>query len=219
MTEPGAHRMLVEKTAHYYSLGEAGEHVRYLWIVCHGYGQLARKFIRKFDFADPKEHFVLAPEGLSRFYWNGFSGEPVASWMTRENRLDEIRDYSVFLSSLYDSYKSRCPQAKVILFGFSQGVATQLRWMFRDFPDFDHLILYAGSLPEDLDYRTNSAYLSQGKVHLWYGTEDEFITPEVLSRNEDLIRNNTLEVGLRSFSGRHQVDRKVVSELFSALIS
>ena len=198
MSEPRGHSIMVEKTAHSYTLGEPGAHVRYLWIVCHGYGQLARKFIRKFDFLDNSEHLVSAPEGLSRFYWQGFHGEPVASWMTKEARLDEIKDYSAYLSRLYDTYVSHCPHAKIVLLGFSQGVATQLRWMLRDFPAFDYLVLYAGTLPEDLDY----------------GTEDEFISADVLSRMQTLLEDHALPVNLHTFPGTHQVDRKVLQDLF-----
>lgn len=210
MTEPRGHSLLVERTAHYYTLGEAGGHVQYLWIACHGYGQLARKFIRKFDFLDTNKHLVLAPEGLSKFYWQGFSGDPVASWMTRENRLDEIRDYAAFLSQLYKKYTGLCPDARIVLFGFSQGVATQLRWMLQDFPVFDYLLLYAGSLPEDLDYRSGLTYLEQGAIHLLYGEQDEFISSEALSRMEQMLRDNALEARVHSFPGRHQVDRKAL---------
>ena len=214
MNEPRGHSIMVEKTAHYYTLGEPGAHVKYLWIVCHGYGQLARKFIRKFDFLDSSEHLVIAPEGLSRFYWQGFHGEPVASWMTKEARLDEIKDYSAYLSRLYGTYVSHCPHAKIVLLGFSQGVATQLRWMLRDFPAFDYLILYAGTLPEDLDYKTHLDYLQRGQTHLLYGTEDEFISTDVLSRMELLLEEHTLPVNLHTFPGTHQVDRKVLQDLF-----
>ncbi|MDP4710412.1 MAG: hypothetical protein NWR67_00990 [Saprospiraceae bacterium] len=219
MSEPRGHSLMVQKTAHYFTLGEPGEHVRYLWIVCHGYGQLARKFIRKFDFLDRSAHLVIAPEGLSRFYWQGFHGEPVASWMTREDRLDEIRDYAAYLSQLYATYVPRCPQAKIVLLGFSQGVATQLRWMLQDFPAFDHLILYAGMLPDDLDYRSHQSYLRGGNTHLLYGTEDEFLSADALSRMQMLIRDNDLELRVHTFAGNHQVDRTVLDRYFNQYLA
>ena len=35
----------------------------------------------------------MAPEGLSRFYLEGFSGKVGATWMTREDRLNDIDNY------------------------------------------------------------------------------------------------------------------------------
>jgi hypothetical protein len=61
-------------------------------LVTHGYGQLAKTFIRRFEPIMDAQTLVVAPEGLSRFYWGGFDGPVVASWMTREDRLDEIAD-------------------------------------------------------------------------------------------------------------------------------
>jgi hypothetical protein len=75
-------KISVSKTAHYSTMGKLSKSTRYIWIVAHGYGQRANRIIKKFDFLSPEEHFVIAPEGLSRFYWHK-NQEPVASWMTR----------------------------------------------------------------------------------------------------------------------------------------
>ncbi|MEN0004839.1 MAG: phospholipase, partial [Bacteroidota bacterium] len=73
------HSIPVTRTAHYATQGQVGPHIRYLCIACHGYGQLAARFIRKFDVVDRADTFVIAPEGLSRFYWGGVTGNVVAS--------------------------------------------------------------------------------------------------------------------------------------------
>ena len=71
---------------------------------------------------DPETHFVIAPEGLSRFYVNGFGGEVVASWMTKRDRLEEIHDFSVYCSALYDSYVQKLPEScKRSLWAFLKG--------------------------------------------------------------------------------------------------
>lgn len=49
MTE---HKLTVSKTAHYYTLGEAGAHIRQIWLVCHGYAQLADTFLQNFKLLD-----------------------------------------------------------------------------------------------------------------------------------------------------------------------
>src|SRR5207245_4750618 len=62
------HHLAVAKTARYYSLGEPGPATRQLWYVCHGYGQLAGRFLRHFEPLDDGSRVIIAPEGLSRFY-------------------------------------------------------------------------------------------------------------------------------------------------------
>lgn len=206
--------MRVDRTAHYYTLGRPGPHVKYCWIACHGYGQLASRFIRKFDVVAGDDAFVLAPEGLSRFYWDGFSGDVVASWMTRADRLDEIEDYANYLQKLYDHFIPQlAPDVRIILFGFSQGVATQVRWMMRRFPAFHHLVAWAGTVPEDLDYHPHLEYFHRRRLHFVYGTEDQFLTPERRQWHEAMLREKQLSFAVQTFAGRHVVDREALRKL------
>ncbi len=208
------HTFKVQKTARCYTIGEANEHTRYFWIVCHGYGQLAKNFIRKFDILQSDDTLILAPEGLSRFYWGGVSGEVAASWMTKEDRLDEIADYAEMIQGLYDKYKNQCtPDVKVILFGFSQGCATQVRWIMRHFPDFHALILWAGLLPEDLDYLPYKDYFSDKILFFTYGAKDIYLTDERLQEHKDIITKNKLSVVEKRFEGPHKVVRSVLEEV------
>lgn len=206
-----AHSLKIAKTAHYYTLGQPGPEVRYWWIACHGYGQMARRFINKFDVLPANRHFVLAPEGLSRFYWQGFGGDVGASWMTREDRLDEIEDYANYLQLLYEKFLPHfSPGIKIILLGFSQGCATQVRWIMRHFPRFDHLVLWAGTIPEDLDYLPYHDYFSDKQLHVVYGTADPFLTEERLAWHRNLITEQQLEVTVDTFPGKHTVDREAL---------
>ena len=44
----------VARTARYYMLGSAGPHLREVWLACHGYRQLAGRFLSRFaDLDDP----------------------------------------------------------------------------------------------------------------------------------------------------------------------
>ena len=56
------HRLLATRTARYYSLGEPGPATRQLWVVCHGYGQLAGRFLRHFEPLDDGARVIVAPE-------------------------------------------------------------------------------------------------------------------------------------------------------------
>ncbi len=200
------HRLPVERTAHYYTLGEAGPHIRRVVIACHGYGQLARFFLPKLEPIADAHTLVIAPEGLSRFYWNGFSGKVVASWMTKEHRLDEIADYTAYLSRLWAQWKPRVsPEAELILFGFSQGCATVMRWVHRMQPEAGQLIFWAGTLPEDIDYAPLLPDLARRQLHLAYGDADPFLPPGALATYRNRIEQAGLSVSEYSFSGAHDI--------------
>lgn len=209
-----AHKITIPKTAHYYTLGQPGKHIRKLWIVCHGYGQLASTFIYKFEGLDDGQTLVLAPEGLSRFYWGGLTGPVVASWMTKHDRLDEIVDYSNFLQQLYDlTVPQLAEDVQITLLGFSQGCATQCRWILNKLPHFHQLILWAGLLPEDVDYKIHQAYFSDKKLTFVYGKQDEFVTEERLFWQRDFAAEQGLEFDTVVFEGKHEVDRAVLQQL------
>jgi predicted esterase len=211
---PALHKLSVSKTAHYATIGSPSEQIRRFWVVCHGYGQLAKNFIRRFDVLDDGKTFVLAPEGLSRFYWGGFTGEPVASWMTKEDRLDEIADYANFLQTLFDLYLPQlASDVQVTLLGFSQGCATQCRWIMRDFPQFDQLVLWAGLMPEDLDYQPYRDYFSSKKLWFVYGRQDPFLTEERLAWQQDFAKKQELDLNIRAFDGAHEIDREALRSL------
>ena len=202
------HKVIVPRTAHYYTIGEAGAHVKDFWMVCHGYGQLAKNFIRKFDVLDNGKTLVVAPEGLSKFYWQGFTGEPVASWMTREHRLDEIEDYTRYMRQLYDHYIQQLPKdVRITLLGFSQGVATQFRWILKEYPFFHRLIAWAGTLPDDLDYSIHHNYLQTKEIHFVYGKQDQFLTPKRLESLFDFAKKQMLIFEVTTFEGKHVVNR------------
>lgn len=217
---PQHHRIEIPRTAHYYTIGPLDSRVRRFWIVCHGYGQLASRFIRRFDVLDDGQTLVLAPEGLSYFYWGGFTGEPVASWMTRQHRLDEIRDYARYLQMLYDSHVPQLhPDVQINLLGFSQGVATQLRWIMTCFPRFHNLLLWAGMPPEDLDYRPYRDYFFSKKILFVYGRQDPFLTHDRMEWVRGFAREQFPWWEEQAFDGVHEVDSTVLESLAKNLSS
>jgi predicted esterase len=215
-----AHKLTIPRTAHYYTIGKPSKKTRRFWMVCHGYGQLARTFIRRFKCLDDGETLVLAPEGLSLFYWEGYTGEPVASWMTKEHRLDEIADYANYLQTLYDLYLPQLAEdVQIILFGFSQGTATQCRWVMRNLPHFDHLVLWAGQLPEDLDYASQTGFFSKRKLHFVYGTADPFLTEERLAWQQNFAVEQHLPLDVMVFDGKHEVEKKALQKLNARILT
>jgi len=202
--------MTVARTAHYSTFGSLNKKTtKYIWIVMHGYGQIASRIINKFDKLDPDEHFVIAVEGLNRFYWTGEERVPVACWMTSRDRYDEINDFTRYLDQIYQRYVSHVNQdtVEVILMGFSQGCATMWRWIHASQPHYDIAINWAGWIPEDISYRHLENYLIDKQHHLWYGDEDHFITDETLEDIKKVIDDNKLSVRIEKFKGGHKIVR------------
>jgi predicted esterase len=213
------HKLKIEKTAHVFTHGEPSDKTEYLWFVTHGYGQLASSIIRKFEGFDPTTHFVVAPEALNRFYWNFKTNVVGASWMTRQDRLDEIEDYSTYLDTVYAQFRAQVPPSvKTLFFGFSQGCATQMRWIHKGLPDYDHLILWGGVLPEDLDYQPLMAYFEPKKLTFVCGDNDEFINQEGIEKHLALAKEKGLTMDLVGFEGRHEVLTDVLQKVFEEKI-
>ena len=142
------HTLTTPRTARYFTLG-VPERANDLWFVCHGYGQLAARFLERFRPIETGQRCIVAPEGLSRFYLSESPSERRvgASWMTREDRLHEIDDYVRYLDAVYGALQPRA--AKVTVLGFSQGTATACRWAALGSARIDRLILWGGEVPPD----------------------------------------------------------------------
>ncbi|NNE70421.1 MAG: hypothetical protein HKN29_08675, partial [Rhodothermales bacterium] len=93
------HKIAVTRTARYLISGDPRK-ARETWLLLHGYGQLADDFLKACRVLESPDRLLVVPEGLSRFYGKGFSERPGASWMTREAREDEIRDYVGYMDAL-----------------------------------------------------------------------------------------------------------------------
>lgn len=212
------HTLSIQKTAHYYSLGQPGPGVKQFWIVCHGYAQLADDFLKNFELLRNEHTFVVAPEGLSHFYRKGFDGPVGANWMTRHHRLLEIQDYAQYLQQLYDFYIPQLPDnVRIVLLGFSQGTATICRWIMEKKPHFHDLLLWAGLPPEDLDYAAEKEYLATKNLYLLYGTHDPFLTPDRMTSLQEIEAKNDIDFGEQRFEGGHEILPKTLQEMLRNL--
>lgn len=205
----------VEKTARYFQIGEFNNETKHVFIVLHGYAQLANYFLKWFKPIEQKENVIIAPEGLHRFYWNGFSGRVVASWMTKEDRQDDITDYIQFLDQIYSSL----PQGnyKIHLIGFSQGAATALRWTTLGKVKLNSLSLWAGAFPEDINYFEESNLLNQLNLHLIIGNQDEFYDTDKVNLLKEKLNLHNINFKLIQFEGNHKVLPEPLIKLFVSL--
>lgn len=200
----------VQKTARYYTLGELNENTKSVWFVVHGYGELAEKFIQQFEPLAQEGNFIIAPEALSRFYWKGFGGKPVASWMTSEDRENEISDYIAYLDTLKTAVLNDFPAIEINLLGFSQGVATVCRWFaYSDF-EINQLWLFGSVLPHDSEYEKLQAKFSNVNLTLAIGKSDPFYNEERKQQGLALMKNSGVAYNFIEFEGGHEVNLDLV---------
>lgn len=207
----------VTKTARYFILGEADDNIEQVWFVCHGYAQLANYFLKKFEFLNTGKNLIVAPEGLHRFYWQGFSGRVVASWMTKEDRVEDIKDYVNFLDQVASEVLKNLKKEVIVnVLGFSQGTATACRWLAQGKIKADYLILHSGVFPPDLNFAADKIIFNQLKeCYFLMGDADEFTN---LAQNEKHMKELE-EKGIHFekiiFKGKHEINSPALLQLSS----
>lgn len=210
----------VPRTARFSYVG-GGEGVGELWIVLHGYRQLARFFLARFvPLAGPGRR-IVAPEGLSRFYLDEAGGphgpehRVGATWMTREDRESEIRDYVRYLDRLHLRLRQEdggAPTARLVL-GFSQGVHTAARWVAHGEVSPALLVLWGASLPGDLDMDAFARRMEGNEVILVRGEADRLHAQEAEARDLERLQEVGVRVRPLRHPGGHRVDAGVLRAL------
>ena len=205
----------IPRTARYAMLGTPDAGIRDVWVVCHGYGQLAANFLMEFEPLRARHRLIVAPEGLSRFYVRGESGQVGASWMTREARLHEIADYVGFLDQLYSHIQALLggPSPRLILLGFSQGTATVCRWVARGQVRPDRVVLWGGPLLPDEEMAEARERLTPFRFTLVAGTKDRYVSGDALSREVARFRSYGIACDVITFDGKHHIDAAVLRQL------
>ncbi len=209
------HHISVRRTARFYTLGAPGTHIKEIWFVCHGYGQLANFFLRHFDILDDGTRLIVAPEGLSRAYLENMSGRVGASWMTKEDRENEIADYTAYLNQVYDEILQMVSPAKpkITLLGFSQGTATVCRWFDNGHVRADKLIIWAGLLPPDFNLEIHQQTFQRTKLFMVLGETDEYATPNHTNPQREALAQHRIPYQFLSFNGGHRLDSEILKKI------
>lgn len=218
------HAIVVPRTARYYTLGPTHGFPRELWFVCHGYGQLAGRFIRQFAPLDDGTRLVVAPEALSRFYLDPIPqrrNDPTprvgAAWMTREDRDAEIADYVTYLEQLASEVRHPLAGAgpRIVVLGFSQGTATVSRWLAASEMRVDHLVLWGGTIPPELDLAAWASRLHGAAITLVIGDHDEYATPAAVTAEAERLSAAGVAFTLQRYAGAHAIEASALQQLAS----
>jgi predicted esterase len=197
------HLLQSEKTFRYFTQGNILNAKKLIYVL-HGYGQLAEFFLRNFKELD-SDYYVVAPEGMHRFYLHGNSGRVGASWMTKEARDQDIHDTLQWLNKLDHKICAQTTtfEHKIIL-GFSQGGATAARWNSVGKIKANTFISWASVFPPDLD-NTISDRL-KGKQHNYFilGKDDEYFTDDERENILEYYKQKNFKTIV--FEGKHVIN-------------
>ncbi|HEX8546691.1 MAG TPA: alpha/beta hydrolase [Cytophagaceae bacterium] len=212
------HHLSIEKTAKVCTVGDLNKDTKAIWIVCHGYGQLAQFFAPKFSLLASEGHFIIAPEALSRFYLQGFSGRVGAAWMSREERDCDIEDNINYLNTIYAHFDIEAQSKPLNVLGFSQGVATACRWLAQTKISFQNLVLWAGIFPPDMntDFEFSMDSFEDKKVFIVYGDNDPFLKVEH-EEEVDRLSKKYKNIEVIRFSGKHEISPAAMEILLGKL--
>jgi len=195
----------------YETLNILSDKTKNVWIVFHGIGFLSKYFLRFFKKLNPDKNYIIAPQAPSKYYLNNEYKYVGASWLTKENTVTETHNVLSYIDAVIQS--ENIPSDKnLIVLGFSQGVSIATRWLASRKINFNTLIIYAGSIPneltaEDFDY----VDFNTSKVELVYGDNDEYITKERIY--QESIKSDSLfrkKAKTTIFKGTHEVKPEVL---------
>ena len=212
------HHLPVRRTARYFTLGHENTAVSEVWIVCHGYGQLARSFLKRFLPIDDPRRLIVAPEGLSRFYLGSTGGvhgpdtKIGATWMTREDRLSDIDDYVAYLDDLHDEVMSSRPGVRLVVLGFSQGVATVSRWLTHGKARGHQVILWGSGIPHEI--RPDGKPIFHGApITIVAGATDKYVGTEQVQAERKRLDELGIACRFISYDGGHDIDAPTLARL------
>ncbi len=202
----------VQRTARYHTLGDPDK-ARSLWIVVHGYGQLARYFLNAFE-EQADTNSIVAPEGLSRFYTDGAHQRVGATWMTREDREHEIMDHVAYLDVLTKELRRGQGGIPLRVLGFSQGVATVARWLSHGTTTAAQAVLWSGSLPPELTTERLAAAFKHTAIDVVHGIQDQLVTEATKLSTIERLHRAGVTVREHTFPGGHVLDKVVLARCF-----
>lgn len=218
---PIERHLQVRRTARYFVVGEPGDRTTELWIALHGYGQLAEPFARVLEPLSNGSRVIVAPEALSRFYLDepakrhGPESPVGAGWMTREDRLNEIDDYVRFLDAVADDVRRsiRGKELRIVMLGFSQGVATVCRWAALGKTRPNRVILWGGAIAADLPTDRGDQLWYGASVVMVAGRTDVLVPVTFMQKERRTLTERGLTVDLVEYDGGHALHSETLRQL------
>jgi len=181
----------------------------------HGYGEgadIQLERMRRIPGAD--RWLLVSIQGLHRFYQRR-ANEVVASWMTRQDREHAIADNLAYASAVIDAVEREYPGGtRLVLTGFSQGVAMMFRAAVASSRPVDGVIAVGGDVPPEL----GPAVLARlRRALVCHGARDEWYTEAIFGRDIQRLREAGVAIRPLEFGGGHEWSDEVVEAASSFL--
>lgn len=198
----------------YFKVGSITPKTNNVWIIFHGYGQLAEEFRSSFKVLETEENFMFYPQGLSKFYLKVVTKNIGSSWMTSLDRDTDIENYLSYLDAIYKSaLKPFLNGKRVTILGFSQGGHTASRWIANSHIRYDHLILWGSSLAHEIGSREVECFFASGKNSIVLGDQDRFIDAKQMAITQKRYQRIGFEYQLIQYHGGHDIYPDVLQKL------
>jgi predicted esterase len=231
------HHLRVARTARYYTIGgpvavpgaapavaqdaaadDGSWAPREVWVVCHGYAQLARSFVRAFAVVADATRLIVAPEALNRFYAERAPGvsardaRVAATWMTREDRAHEVADYVAYLDAVAERVTQDVAYPlPMTALGFSQGAATVSRWAALGATPLARVVLWGAGPAHDLPLGPST--FRGAELTLVSGIADEHMGAADVARLQQRLTDAGTAYTLHRYDGGHRIDADVLRRL------
>jgi predicted esterase len=168
---------------------------------CHGYAQSADEMMEMLRGIPADASWTrVSIQALHRFY-RGRSQTTVASWMTRQDRDLQIGDNVAYVDEAVAVTAGAQPIERLVLCGFSQGVAMAFRAGLLGARKADAILALGGDVPPELLADTGIEF---PRVLLARGSRDEWYTAEIMRSDESALQARGVEVETVVFDGAHE---------------
>jgi len=174
----------------------------------HGYAEDAEAQLERLR-AIPESHrwLVVSIQALHRFYQRR-TNQVVASWMTRQDREAAIADNIAYVAKCLDAVAAEyAALPKIVFAGFSQGVAMAFRAAVHSDREVAGVIAVGADVPPEIAphalQRLPAALIARG-------TSDEWYTKEQFAKDEQRLRECSVNVRAVEFNGGHEWSAEVV---------
>ena len=165
----------------------------------HGYLENAEIQMERLAAVPGTEGWTLVSvQALHRFY-KGRSQGVVASWMTRQDREDAIRDNIAYVDNVIEA--TRAADEPIVYTGFSQGVAMAFRAAVRGTTRAAGVVAVGGDVPPELLADAQSWF---PPVLLMRGTRDDSYSTEQLGQDHRALRPRVDDVQTLEYEGGHE---------------
>ena len=209
----------ISKTGKYSQIGKSSKKINNVWIVLHGYGMLSEYFVKKFECIIDETTLVIAPEATNRFYLGNNYNRVGASWMTKLDREQEIRDNILFLDKLFSIIKKEIghDNFKLNTLGFSQGGPALVRWLMSNKLNTNSLILWGSDIPKDSLVTENKSRWNSINLKIVIGKNDEYINEEKKQEFVGVVKSYGLKYDLIEYEGSHKIIEEELKKIANSL--